>query len=186
MLDPPLSGGEPGEAERLSTLRVTEEETVKNAGKKTEDGRWFHEQMAHPPASCRSLPFWSWNGRMEEEEVRRQVNLLYQGGVGGFFMHAREGLEIEYMGERWMSCILAAVREAKRLGLEAGLYDEDRWPSGGAAGRVCAQGQDAYRCKGLTMEVCGQKPDAPDIKCGPEGRLLAAYAASVSDDSLWS
>ena len=167
----------------MSTLRVTEEETVKNAGKKTEDGRWFHEQMAHPPASCRSLPFWSWNGRMEEEEVRRQVNLLYQGGVGGFFMHAREGLETEYMGERWMSCILAAVREAKCLGLEAWLYDEDRWPSGGAAGRVCAQGQDAYRCKGLTMEVCGQKPDAPDRKYGPEGRLLAAYAASVSDDS---
>ena len=37
----------------------------------------------------RSLPFWSWNDRLEEEEVRRQVGVMRDSVNGGFFMHAR-------------------------------------------------------------------------------------------------
>ncbi|HUT73544.1 MAG TPA: glycosyl hydrolase [Armatimonadota bacterium] len=78
----------------------------------------------------RGAPFWSWNDDLEPEELRRQVREMKEQGLGGFFMHARVGLITPYLSERWMECIEAAVDEARQLGLEAWLYDEDKWPSG--------------------------------------------------------
>jgi hypothetical protein len=46
------------------------------------------------------LTFWSWNGRINEEEVISQINDFAERGFGGFFIHARAGLLIEYMGEK--------------------------------------------------------------------------------------
>lgn len=114
------------------------------------------EQFQNPGADKRSIPFWAWNGKMDAEELRNQVRQMKQAGVGGFFIHSRIGLETEYLGTEWMDCVKAVVAEAKEQGLYAWLYDEDRWPSGTAGGRVTSCG-DAYRCKGLTLEVCSAK-----------------------------
>lgn len=54
----------------------------------------------------------------------------------GFFMHARGGLETEYLSEEWYDCIKACVDEAKKLGMEAWAYDENGWPSGFAGGKL--------------------------------------------------
>ena len=40
-----------------------------------------------------AIPFWSWNDRLEESELRKQINNMYDMGMNGFFMHARMGLE---------------------------------------------------------------------------------------------
>lgn len=106
-----------------------------------------------PDTYSRSFLFWAWNSKLEKNELVRQVQLMKEAGVGGFFIHSRDGLETEYLGEEWMSCVKAVVEEAEKLGLYAWLYDEDRWPAGTAGGRVTSQG-DAFRCKGLTLEVC--------------------------------
>ncbi len=90
--------------------------------------------------SHRSLPFWSWNDKLEEAEVRRQVNIMKDANNGGFFMHARGGLETEYLSEEWYKMIEAAIDEAKRDGLDAWAYDENGWPSGFADGKVPARG----------------------------------------------
>lgn len=66
--------------------------------------------------------------------------------------------------------------EAKKNGLSVWLYDEDRWPSGGAAGRVCWLGQDAFRCKGITLEVCR------DSEKAAYGGVIAAYGVRISPD----
>lgn len=68
-------------------------------------------------------------------------------------MHSREGLETEYMGTEWMHCIKETVKAAKKEGMSAWLYDEDRFPSGGAGGMVSAAGGDVCRAKGLTLEI---------------------------------
>ena len=44
-----------------------------------------------------SVPFWSWNDRLEPEELRRQIRAMDSIGMNGFFMHARGGLETEYL-----------------------------------------------------------------------------------------
>ncbi len=88
------------------------------------------------PASSRPVPFWSWNERLDTEETKDQVRKMHEAGIGGFFMHARGGLQTEYMGDEWFDNIAAAVSEAKKLGMHAWAYDENGWPSGFGGGAV--------------------------------------------------
>ena len=155
---------------------------------------YLKTEFQNPGADKRSVPFWAWNAKMDEKELRRQVRQMKKAGVGGFFIHSRVGLETDYLGAEWMNCVKAVVEEAKEQGLYAWLYDEDRWPSGTAGGRVTACG-DVYRCKGLTMEIlpCAAydelyqkeirpREDFADDRTG----LLAAYRAVTDGDNIVS
>ena len=94
------------------------------------------DEIKTEAAGFRPLPFWSWNDRLEEEELRAQIRDMHKIGMGGLFMHARGGLETEYLSEDWFNCIRACVDEAKKLGMEAWAYDENGWPSGFAGGKL--------------------------------------------------
>lgn len=99
----------------------------------------------------RPIPFWSWNERLECEQTRRQVRLMHEAGIGGYFMHARGGLLTEYMGEEWFANVDAACEEGAGLGMRSWAYDENGWPSGFANGIVLAMGED-YHLKSLTYK----------------------------------
>ncbi|HZJ57819.1 MAG TPA: glycosyl hydrolase, partial [Clostridia bacterium] len=102
------------------------------------------------PMGYRSAPFWSWNHRLETDEIIRQIRQMNEQGIGGFFMHPRGGLMDEYLGENFMKAIGAAVKEAHDLGMKAWLYDEDRYPSGSAGGMV-VENNPEYGAKALEM-----------------------------------
>ena len=63
----------------------------------------------------RSIPFWSWNDKLETTKLIEQIHWMNDSGIGGFFMHARSGLQTEYLSEEWMQCIEACADEAKKL-----------------------------------------------------------------------
>ena len=86
--------------------------------------------------SYKSIPFWSWNDKLEETELRNQIREMHELEMGGFFMHARGGLETEYLSEDWFDCIRVCMDEAKKLGMQAWSYDENGWPSGFAGGAL--------------------------------------------------
>ena len=109
------------------------------------------EQLKNPPGKYRPIPFWSWNDKLEEGELRRQVRLMGDAGMGGFFMHARGGLSTEYMSEEWFHCVDASVEEADSCGMKAWAYDENGWPSGFGNGLVNGKGLK-YQQKYLRME----------------------------------
>ena len=83
-----------------------------------------------------SIPFWSWNDRLEEGELRRQIGRMQELGMSGFFMHARGGLETEYLSDEWFHAVNVCIDEAKKRGMEAWAYDENGWPSGFAGGKL--------------------------------------------------
>jgi len=143
------------------------------------------EKFNNPPIEFRSAPFWSWNDRLSEEELVHQVRDMKERGMGGFFMHSREGLETEYMGPEWMSCVKATVKAAKEEGMGAWIYDEDRWPSGAAGGLVPAKGGDAFRAKGLTIEVVGVTAGGTAAgEYAKDAGVQAVFRAVVEGDSL--
>ncbi|MBO5308509.1 MAG: hypothetical protein J6C40_10940 [Lentisphaeria bacterium] len=94
----------------------------------------------------RPAPFWAWNGDLETERLREQIRCMKEMGFGGFFMHSRFGLTVPYMGETWFDAVNAAVDEAGKQGVTACLYDEDRWPSGFAAGAITREHPEWTRC----------------------------------------
>ena len=90
----------------------------------------FLKDFGDPPAEYRVKPFWFWNDRLEAGEIAAQIQNFCAMGLGGFFIHARFGLETPYMSEQWLDMVEVAVLEAKRCGLEVWLYDENLFPSG--------------------------------------------------------
>lgn len=84
----------------------------------------------------RPLPFWSWNGKLDKNELVKQVEWMDKNGIGGFFMHARGGLKTEYLGKEWFESIDACSKRALELGMEAYAYDENGWPSGFVGGKL--------------------------------------------------
>lgn len=102
-----------------------------------------------PGHEWRGKPFWSWNGRLEKDELIRQLHIFKEMGMGGAFLHSRVGLKTEYLGQEWFDLTNAVADEAEKIGMEAFLYDEDRWPSGSAGGMVTEN--PAYRMNFVTL-----------------------------------
>jgi len=109
------------------------------------------KQFKNPGVEWRGKPFWSWNGKLEKGELLRQIDVMKEMGMGGFFMHSRTGLETEYLGEEWFELINACADYAETIGMEAWLYDEDRWPSGLAGGIVSQHPE--FRQKAILLEI---------------------------------
>ena len=102
------------------------------------------------PKEYRPIPFWSWNEKLDPDETARQVCVMDKAGIGGFFMHARGGLQTEYMGDEWFLNIDEAAKEAKKCGMYPWAYDENGWPSGFGDGKVNGLGIE-YQQKYLRM-----------------------------------
>lgn len=84
----------------------------------------------------RPFPFWSWNDKLDKEELVKQIDWMHDAGIGGFFMHARGGLITPYLGNDWFECVKACEKRAEELGMEAYAYDENGWPSGFVGGKL--------------------------------------------------
>lgn len=110
-------------------------------------------EFKNPSNKYRPIPFWSWNDKLDIEELKWQIDEMKKARVGGYFMHARSGLKTEYLSEEWFDCIQAGIEKAKETGLNAWAYDEEGWPSGFAGGIVPAMDAD-YHAKFISLKVC--------------------------------
>jgi len=129
------------------------------------------ELFQSPPSEFRGKPFWALNGRLEEAEMRRQIGVFQEMGLGGAFLHSRVGLGTPYLSDEWFKLMRACADECKKRKMEAWLYDEDRWPSGAAGGLVTKD--EKYRIRMLSMET------VEPAKYSPDPRDIAAFAAVV-------
>lgn len=146
----------------------------------------------NPTAEYRGAPFWAWNGRLDKEELLRQIRIFRQMGLGGFHMHVRTGMDTPYLSRDFMDYIRLCTETAKQEGMLAWLYDEDRWPSGTAGGRV-TEGKPENARKTLMLTVHPYTPDRPHQNRQPEpgrgqesmrqdnGELLAVYDIVLDD-----
>lgn len=129
---------------------------------------------ANPGMKYRPVPFWSWNDKLDPEELRKQVRAMHEAGMGGFFMHARGGLQTAYLSPEWMTCVNACLDEAGKLGMSGWLYDENGWPSGFGGGLVNGLGLQ-YQQKYLRYEIAGAAELGTENTIAyytPDGQLL--------------
>ncbi len=128
-----------------------------------------------PGPAYRGKPFWAWNGKLDEHELRRQLRVFHQMGLGGAFLHSRVGLATPYLSKQWFDLIEACADECEKLGIEAWLYDEDRWPSGAAGGLVTQDPK--FRMRRLRLELVQAKGFTTRGK-----DLLGLFAARLDGD----
>lgn len=125
--------------------------------------------------SYRAIPFWSWNDKLEKKELLKQVDWMDKCGIGGFFMHARSGLQTEYLSEEWMECIEACAEQAEKSGMKAWVYDENGWPSGFAGRKLLEdeKNRDKYIaytvgdfCANATVSYLITNDELKRVSCG--------------------
>lgn len=144
------------------------------------------ELFRNPTSEYRGAPFWAWNGKLDREVLEEQIGFFQEMGQGGFHMHVRTGLQDPYLSPAFMDAVRFCVAEAEKRGMKAYLYDEDRWPSGSAGGRVTADHPEFAR-RMLLFTSVPYAPDRPNRAKGSEpgrgqnpmrhenGELLAVY-----------
>ncbi|MHB1483221.1 MAG: hypothetical protein ACYCYI_01030 [Saccharofermentanales bacterium] len=134
------------------------------------------EQLKNPDNMYRPIPFWSWNENLSCEETEWQIDEMNKKGIGGYFMHARGGLQTKYMGDEWMDNIRVGIDEGKKRDMGAWGYDENGWPSGFANGEVNGLGIE-YQQKYLRMKETGEMTDFENAICvkKSKGRFLNFY-----------
>lgn len=145
------------------------------------------ESFAQPEAEYRIHPFWFWNGEMDDEQIRYQIDEMADKGLGGFFVCARQGLQIPYLSDAWFQKVRVAVEAAERRKLQVWLYDEYPYPSGIAGGEVTLEHPEAkhYTLEHRTERVQGGAHLSMEI---PWARILYAKAIPVSAEGnkLWN
>lgn len=140
--------------------------------------------LTNPDASHRSAPFWGWNDRLNQEELVRQLKDMKDKGMGGAFIHSREGLETPYLSDEWMEDVAVSIEAAREENLELWIYDEDKWPSGSAGGTVSAADPERFTAKGLTLEIL---PRDAKISEEPAGhQIIGKYFASIHGRNILS
>jgi len=145
-------------------------------------------------ADYKPFPFWSWNDKLDPEELKRQIRWMHESGIGGFFMHARSGLETGYLSEEWLHCIEECCKEAEALGMNSWAYDENGWPSGFAGGTLLAEeeNRDMYiehtegsYDPGADVSYCMDGDALVRVESGDSGKLFMNLylkrAASTAD-----
>lgn len=90
------------------------------------------DNFKNPPIELGILPFWFWNGEMDEKEMEWQLKEYKSKGICGTFIHGRFGESIGYLSDTWMERVKFAVEKAKEIGIDLWVYDEMNWPSGTA------------------------------------------------------
>jgi len=146
-----------------------------------------------PGSLYRGAPLWSWNNRLDGDQLRRQIDCLKAMGMGGFHIHARTGLDTEYLGREFFERVKECRLYASEKGMLTWLYDEDRWPSGAAGGLVTRE--EAFRARHLlfTAKPYGKGSSGASGVCSTaeghrtgNGRLLAIYKVILEKGCLAS
>ena len=127
------------------------------------------ELFRNPGAEYRCTPFWAWNCGLEEGLLKKEIRCMKEMGMGGFHMHTRSGMAVPYLSEAFMDRIRMCTEEARKEGMLAWLYDEDRWPSGFAGGYVTEKEENRQRYLLMT----------PKKETAEEGKILARYTVTL-------
>ena len=127
------------------------------------------------------IPFYFINDDIEREEIVRQLDILEDKNISGFFLHVRDGiLNQAYGTNNFFQDVKFIVEQAKIRGIKVWLYDEDAYPSGNYGGKLLID----------KPELAAYSLNIKKIDCKAGGRItetlgkvkgLYAYAITDAD-----
>lgn len=83
--------------------------------KKCNSEKLDNNLFINPTAEYRGMPFWAWNTNLNEKELLRQIDCFKNMGFGGFYIHARTGLDTRYLGDEFMRLVSVCNEKAKNV-----------------------------------------------------------------------
>jgi len=152
----------------------------------------LYKSFQDPDRKHSIRPFWFWNGKLEAEELGRQIREMVEHGVFGAYVHNRDGLETPYLSEDWWQALGAALRVSREVGFSLCMVNEFEWPSGEARdywlpginkSRVVAANPDFRMRRLRPIEDTVEGPKRLDIAL-PEGTALVVAGRRLGSDRL--
>jgi len=105
----------------------------------TEDA--LYKDFVDPPAEARPFVRWWWNGnRITETEIKRELNILHEAGIGGVEINPISIPEqadtsgtrsLRWLSTEWNNLFVLASEEASKRGMITDLIVGSGWPFGG-------------------------------------------------------
>ncbi len=149
------------------------------------------KSFENPGAEYRGTPFWAWNTKMTEENVKFMVEIMHQMGMGGAHLHCRTGMANEYMSKEFLDLIKTANKEFTDRKMLTWLYDEDRWPSGAGGGLVTKDHANRIRFLVFSPRIL-DNVESKDKQLSSTGQavrsnertFLARYIVKITDSYL--
>lgn len=129
------------------------------------------------------VPFWFWNGDMEDSQIVAQIKEMADKGVAGFSLHPRQGLTVPYLSTEWFRKVKLAVSTAEELGLRVWFNDEYPYPSGASGGEVFLD-KPEYLARTLRHQTIQVEGPTTIHETLPWGRVVFAKAFPVVEGSV--
>jgi hypothetical protein len=101
----------------------------------------LYQNFRNPPAEARPFVRWWWNGnRVTESELRREINILHEAGIGGVEINpisipaqadTTGTRALQWLSPEWNNLLAIASAEAGKRGMITDLIVGSGWPFGG-------------------------------------------------------
>lgn len=130
----PLSAFAQGDWQRLSQPRVAD----------------LTAQFQTPPPEYGQTLTWGWEGPIDADIIRRDLDAIYQKGLRAVTIEAGYRMKEPYLSPGWFELVKTAVAEAKKRNMRVWIIDEGKYPSGFAGGKFSAERPD-LRMQGLVV-----------------------------------
>ena len=145
-------------------------------------GREFDKNiLKNPPNEYAVAYSWNWNAPVSREGIIERLDGFVKAGIGCLYIlpltkdfrpeRLRTFMDPEYLTPEFFELVSFALREAKKRGILAWVYDEGGWPSGGACGLTFRQNPDAILYKPAARTVTL----ACDERFVPEENFIALF-----------
>lgn len=132
----------------------------------------------YPPSEFASHVIWGWEGPMDIETIRHDLDSIKTKGFRSVIFEAGYGLPYEYLSDAWFEGIRTGVMEAKARGLKVWIIDEGKYPSGFAGGKFSKEKPEMRMKALLTLETF--RVHRGEVLVGKEVHPDAFSAVAVS------
>jgi len=120
-------------------------------------------QFSNPPVELWPAYTWQWNGSLNRETIRRQIDEMAEAGIRCFYciplpyegspMCNPAALRPDYLSPAFMEYVRFTMDYAKSKGMAMWLYDEGGFPSGMACGQVVQKDPSTIAKKVCSVSV---------------------------------
>lgn len=126
------------------------------------------------------IPMMAITGDLSRGQIEVILQRYLDKGITQFLMYPRDGCDVPYMSERWLTICRDFIETAAAYGMEVWLYDEFNWPSGTCFGKVMEE-DPSFTAQHVKVKngVCRiEKTRLSD------GRIPDSYADILNPDAV--
>ena len=100
----------------------------------------FH--FINPPAENGLVLWWGWDGPVNDEIIKRDLDKIKSFGFKQVMIEAGYGMTAPYLSPGWFELVKLATEQAHIRGMRVWVEDEGKYPSGFAGGKFSAERPD--------------------------------------------